>query len=314
MKSRFIILLIIVTFNVCAISTNEEAGTTGFAFLKTGFGARSAAMGQAYTGLSDDINAIFYNPAGLLQMKHPQLAATYVNYFEGINCGNIAYTKRINFKSQVAFFGQFLSATEDRTLVDQSGNYAGTDGTFGMSNILVGFSYAYHLMSVIDLGVNLKYLRENLDDNVGSAVALDIALMHQTTNPKLKIGAIIKNLGKQLEYYSDNKYEENLPSSIAVGFKLQAKDQLIVTGDLIKPFKNDISICLGSEYDIHNSLFLRAGYRLNASDWKTGGDWDATAGISMGLGFNWKKYCLDYAILSYGDLGFVNQISLKYDF
>ncbi len=38
---------------------------TGFTFMKVGVGARPVAMGQAFTGVADDANALFYNPAGL---------------------------------------------------------------------------------------------------------------------------------------------------------------------------------------------------------------------------------------------------------
>ncbi|MGQ9707961.1 MAG: hypothetical protein ACUVUR_03690, partial [bacterium] len=38
---------------------------TGFTFMKLGVGARPVAMGQAFTGVADDANALFYNPAGL---------------------------------------------------------------------------------------------------------------------------------------------------------------------------------------------------------------------------------------------------------
>jgi hypothetical protein len=63
-------------------------------------------------------------------------------------------------------------------------------------------------------------------------------------------------------------------------------------------------------------LALRVGYKTNASDWKAGGDYDAFSGMSFGTGFNLDKYNLkiDYAIVSYGDLGFVNQVTMNYLF
>ena len=43
----------------------SRIGLTGFGFLKISQGARSAGMGDAYTAISNDINAAFKNPAGL---------------------------------------------------------------------------------------------------------------------------------------------------------------------------------------------------------------------------------------------------------
>ena len=38
-----------------------------------------------------------------------------------------------------------------------------------------------------------------------------------------------------------------------------------------------------------------------------------TSGISLGVGWIWKKIALDYAVASYGDLGLTNQVSLRYN-
>ncbi len=41
-----------------------------------GFGARAAAMGGAFVGLADDYTAVFWNPAGLAQLKKPTFGLT----------------------------------------------------------------------------------------------------------------------------------------------------------------------------------------------------------------------------------------------
>lgn len=314
MRSKIIWLIIITMFNISLFAIDENSGTTGFAFMKTAFGARSSAMGRAYTGLSDDLEGVYYNPAGLMQLKNLQFNATYVSYFDGVNCGNVAVFRQINQRINGAIFAQFLSATEDKTLMDEMGNYAGTNGTFGVFNLVAGVSLAYRFSSIIDLGINLKYISESIDGNGASAYAFDVAILHQTTNPRLKIGASIKNLGSQLDYYTDNEYDEGLPTSVNVGFKLQARDNLLLVGDLNKPLENEVRVKLGTEYLIHPRFALRAGYNTSASDWKTGGDYDSFAGISLGFGLQWEKSFINYAISSYGDLGFINQISLTYAF
>jgi len=44
--------------------SGQDTGTTGSTFLKLGAGARAIGMGSAFTGLSDDATAIYWNPAG----------------------------------------------------------------------------------------------------------------------------------------------------------------------------------------------------------------------------------------------------------
>ena len=310
-----IILLILLLF-VVNTAAEDTAGTTGFAFLKVNYSARAAAMGNAYTGLADDAAAVFFNPAGLVQVKSSQASATYMSYFEGIQCGSAVFVLPRNDKLVLGFFAKGLTATEDRTLADEVGQYAGTDGTFGMSNIVLGASVAHYLIDILDVGISVKYIRENLDDNYGSAVAFDVGILHQTTNENLKLGIAFRNFGKQLSYYTESEYEENLPRTVTAGFNYHPNEKLYVTLDIHKPLDYDFSGRIGCEYRLHEMLALRAGYKTNASDWKTGGDYDAFSGMSFGTGFNLDKYNLkiDYAIVSYGDLGFVNQVTMNYLF
>ena len=44
-------------------------GTTGAEFLKIRIGARASALAGAFTAISDDVNGLFWNPAGLSQER-----------------------------------------------------------------------------------------------------------------------------------------------------------------------------------------------------------------------------------------------------
>ncbi len=313
---NILILIMMIMLSVLLVAENENAGTSGFTFLKVNYSARAAAMGNAYTGLSNDADAVFFNPAGLVQIESPQASLTYMSYLDGINCGSAVYAYPINNKTSLAVFAKGLSATEDRTIADEMGQYAGIDGTFGMSDFIFGIGAARFILDMLDIGINAKFIQESLDDNSASAVVFDAGIMHQSTNENLKIGIAIRNIGKQLTYYTDDEYEEIMPTTLTVGFNYHPKDKLYATVDIYKPLDNEIFGRIGLEYQVHPILALRAGYKTNASDWATGGDNDFLSGISFGTGFDLHKYNIrmDYAIVSYGDLGFVNQISVKYLF
>ncbi len=313
---RNLTLIMIILLPVILFAQNENAGTSGFTFLKVNYSARAAAMGNAYTGLSNDADAVFFNPAGLVQIDSPQASITYMSYLDGINCGSAAYVYPVDDKTSFAVFAKGLSATEDRTIADEMGQYAGIDGTFGMSDFIFGISVARYLIDMLDVGINAKFIQESLDDNSASAVVLDAGIMHQSTNENLKIGIALRNIGKQLTYHTDDEYEEVMPTTLTVGFNYHPQEKFYATADIYKPLDNDIFGRFGLEYQVHSMLALRAGYKTNASDWATGGENDFLSGISFGTGFDLNKYNLkmDYAIVSYGDLGFVNQISVKYLF
>ncbi len=314
MKFKAVLMILSISFALYAVSDN--AGTSGFSFLKVNYSARAAAMGNAYTGLSNDASAVFFNPAGLVQLKSPQASVTYMSYFEGVHCGSAVYAFPKGEKTTFAFFTKGLTATEDRTLADEHGQFAGTDGTFGMSDFVFGTSVASYLIDILDIGFSLKYIQESLDDRTASAVAFDAAIMHQTTNENLKLGITLQNFGWQFSYFTENEYKENLPTTINAGFSYHPSEKFYANLDFYKPLDFDFSGRLGLEYSIHEMLDLRAGYKTNAGDWKTGGDNETFSGLSFGAGFNIIKYNLkiDYAIVSFGDLGYVNQVTVNYLF
>src|SRR3989339_1181283 len=55
-----------------------------FSFLSAGAGARATAMGGAFTALSDDASALYWNPAGLAQLREPELLVVHNESFESI--------------------------------------------------------------------------------------------------------------------------------------------------------------------------------------------------------------------------------------
>jgi long-subunit fatty acid transport protein len=313
MKFRILSLLLLAPLFLMGI--DENAGTTGLTFFKVNYSARAAAMGNAYTGLSNDASAVFFNPAGLVQLNRMEATVTYMSYLDGINCASMAYAYPLNEKTTFAVFSKGLSATEDKTLVDEYGQYGGMDGSFGFTDIIFGVSAARYVMEVLDFGINVKYLRESIDGHSATAIAFDFGLMHQTTNKNLKVGIALRNFGQQLTYYTDEEYEEDLPTTATVGFSLHPKENLYVNVDIYRPLNYDYSGRIGVEYKPISLLALRTGYKTNAEDWKGGND-DALSGMSFGLGFDLSehKIKLDYAIVSYGDLGYVNQITLNYLF
>lgn len=62
------------------VNVNETLGRPaleGYQFDYAGSGARAFAMGNAYLGLSNDVTAVSWNPAGLFNLSQPVLSASY---------------------------------------------------------------------------------------------------------------------------------------------------------------------------------------------------------------------------------------------
>ncbi|MDX6769955.1 MAG: type IX secretion system membrane protein PorP/SprF, partial [Elusimicrobiota bacterium] len=67
------------------------------AFEDTGAGGRAPGLGEAFTGLADDVYAIHYNPAGLAQLERPQLGAAYSRLYVGLSDGSDIGTSQIMY-------------------------------------------------------------------------------------------------------------------------------------------------------------------------------------------------------------------------
>jgi len=310
---RITLALTILVLTTALFAINDKAGTSGFSFLTMNLSTKAAAMGNAYTGNGSGTDGVSFNSAALVQAEGVEISTGYMNYIDGIHVGSVAFIKPLNESIGMSVFGRFLSGEDDRTEIDGNGDYIGTDGTFGMSNLIVGSGIGIKFNETVDVGVTAKYIQQKLDEATETAVAFDVSILHQTPNPAVKVGLAYENAGKQLSYTSDDEHEENLPTEFVGGIYYH-KDRFSGVLDVSKPNDFDLTARFGAEYGIHELLCLRAGYKSNAGDWRNGGDWELFSGLSFGAGFNWKKYKIDYAVSSYGDLGMVNQISLVYQF
>ncbi len=313
--SRIMLVAVVLGWAAFSYAIHDDAGTTGFSFLRMNFSTRAAAMANAHTADVGTADGVFFNTAGLTYADGTQMSVSGISYIEGFYGGSAVFMKSVEEKFKIAVFTQTLSKSGiTRTTVDDNGYYAGEDGTYGTSEFVFGLGTGFNIAPVIDGGINIKYIHESIDENSASAIAIDVSLLHQTVNEKIKIGLAMKNLGTQLTYFTDSKHEEGLPFGFTAGLNYNPTKKLLIDFDVDIPLDYDITGRLGTEYRLHDMLALRAGYKYEGHQWKTGGDYDPFSGFSCGFGVYWNSFVIDYAVSSYGDLGFVNQAAVSYKF
>ncbi|MBU1487008.1 PorV/PorQ family protein [bacterium] len=273
----------------------EKIGTSSASFLKIGVGARAAAMGQAYCALSDDLFAIYYNPAGLANLKDRQLSYAHNLWFDEITHGFLAFAHPI--KDIVLGLGiDYLTMGKAKETTEQ--NPGGTGREFRIEDDLALFlSISKRIREDLSSGMNIKYIKQGVADETASGFGLDLGLLWQSA--PLNLGLTIQNLGEK---------ESNLPFNIKAGLAYKEIENTTFVLDVHLPRDNKISYHLGGEYWIRNILALRAGYNshlLENSLNNFGLKW-----LTLGFGVNLKVVQLDAAYLSYGDLGNTYRFSL----
>ena len=90
-----LLIITAATQSAHAVDIHEGAGTTGAAFLKIEGGSRPVGLGGAFAGLANDINTIFWNPAGLTAVHDRELTAMQHFSFAEINNQTIGYAQRV---------------------------------------------------------------------------------------------------------------------------------------------------------------------------------------------------------------------------
>ena len=290
--------------------TSEGAGygTTSASFLKIGLGARPAAMGFAFAAISDDLNAIQYNPAGLAQLSGNNVAVTYLSYFQDINYGWMAYSMPMNISGPGTFgvsFGYLtLGGIEKRGLTDTDA----ADSTFGASDMQVALSYAFkNVVEGLSIGTNLKMVTEAIDATRATGFAVDLGAFLDLKDliPDLTASVALQNLGTGLKFVSIN---DPFPTNVKTGVALKLLDKTLMLAADSDYNLNDakLSYRVGMEYWLQGMIAPRIGYGLAPTN--------GLSGLGAGLGIKLDTLNLDYAFLPQGDLGNTHRVTLGYKF
>ena len=298
--------LVLLISSVCW-GANSKVGTTAYGFLKIDPSARSTGMGGAFVGLSDDESALYFNPAGLIQIETKRFFTTYNNYITDIQSGFLGYvhpySENTRLGASICYFnyGSF-------TKTDKQGTNL---GTFGASDFALALSLTKGISPKFSLGGTGKFIYEKLENYSSDALALDVGVLYTSGDSRTRIGGIGQNIGVQLRGATES-HKDPLPASIKVGISHHMRElPLIVAADAAKPFDNDIFFNLGGEFTALKPLYLRMGWSSFGKNFKTDSDKDNLAGFAAGFGVTWKVYRFDYAYSSYADLGGVHKISIS---
>jgi hypothetical protein len=300
-----------------------KTGTAALQFLKLGVDARAIGMGEAYTAVTDDISAVFWNPAGLAPAYDNEAFFSHTEWPANI-MHEFAAASYTNGVSTWALYGSVLHM-DDMEVTDEE-TFGPTGETFTNSDMAFGLAYAQQFTSKFSAGGSAKYLRQNLYEYSINSFAFDLGSMYNTGWKNVKIGMALKNFGPDVKYRvdddDDGQFDEDpydlldndgdglidedgpeLESKIPMSFSLGISGDIMRTdtSHWIASLQLDNVIDrmetwnLGTEYKL-GSIFFRAGYQLNYD----------TNGFSAGIGWQvptrFAIFNIDYA---YTDMGYL---------
>jgi|AP45_3_1055517.scaffolds.fasta_scaffold00839_2 hypothetical protein len=317
----------------------EKVGTTSFQFLKVMNEARATSMGEAYTSVVQNSDAMFWNPGALTEISGTyDISVSYTNWFLDTRHFNFSLgykTKRwgtLGLMGLMVDMGYIEETTVSNLGFDNDGVYnpglTGEKlyiGAFGL-----GLAYARNMTDKFSFGALLKYVKEDLHYGDASSGIVDIGMLYRTGYRSIKIAAVVKHFGPEVAFtqqrdsdlvpYTPDDSSNTitgegypLPQTFNMGISayLIAPDNsllftstqhsLLVSFDLIHPRDYDQQYGIGLEYGFMDNLYLRGGYKINYDE----------EGLCLGFGLKVSNYRIDYSYNDYGEyLGAVNRFSI----
>lgn len=286
----------------------SKAGSAGLQFLKIGIGAREAAMGEAVSASVKDVNAVYWNPAGLALVNNYQVGFSHTNWL--VNSREISAAAAIPFGSftlGISAVSFALDDFEETTVI----NPEGTGRMVSAGDLMFGISAARRFSDRLSIGGQVKYVYEKLDDYHFSNVLFDVGAFYSTGFRNLRLGFALQHFGPDMKLVNQEFRTPLL-------FRVNAADEVIdseplsltLAAELVHSTDNIEIVNLGTELRLYEYLFLRGGYRINADEGKYSFGFGVISpqlsGISMKLDYAFVKSELVFAD--------VHRISLAFGF
>ncbi|MBV9080591.1 MAG: PorV/PorQ family protein [Elusimicrobia bacterium] len=286
-------LLLLALVPAAAFATNSKVGTSGAQFLKIGAGARPTAMGEAYTAVSDDVNAVYFNPAGLATLERPEITAMHTQWFQGIDYNFGAFAHPGAHGTLAVSACTLQTDAIDKRAADESAL-----GTFTDLDAAYALSYAGKINDLTSVGATARYIRQQIDSEIASTVGGDLGLLRKLDGTPFTLGLAARNFGAKVKFKEEG---DPLPFVVDAGAAARLlKDRLLLSLTLSAPRDNDLQYAAGVEWAERHTVVryaARAGYRSLATDK------DGASGISLGAGIGYRRLDFDFAWVPFGQLG-----------
>ncbi len=334
---RILFATIFVMIFVSSLFGQAKVGTAGVQFLKIGVSARGVAMADAFTAIANDASALYYNPAGLIQLDKPEGIASHIDFPAGVAYEflGMAYPLR-RMNAVIGFFAGGLWT--DEMIETTPENPYGTGRTFMASDIAIGASYVQRLTDKFTVGGSVKFINENLADESAYGWTADVGTFYETGWNRIILAMLVSNFGPNMNFV-------NAPFPMPMNFKVGASITPILTEDnelvcdveFCHPKDNLEMISIGVEYTFKGLVSLRGGKKINGwsrDKWEDYAESEqgkdpfieypvidengnlSLHGFTVGGGLKFKTIGLtiDYAYSSYGFFGSLHRYTIGYTF
>lgn len=314
MKKIKSVLVIIVFLVVVQTNLSFSQSNTTYSFLNLDIGARASALGGSYISALNDVNSIFYNPAGLSTLNNKQAAFGFFKYLLDVNSGNVSYSQRLKNSGYIGGGIRYINYGSFEKFDEQSNNL----GTFSANELALSLGYSNIYKNNFHYGVNLKFIYSKIDSYSSAAIAADFGVLYTIPVTNWNLAMSLLNAGTQISKYNSTKEDLPLDLRIGVSKKLEHLPLRVhfefshLTEDADKFVDRFKNLSVGGEFDFSEYVKFRIGYNNGERQNLETGSSIGIAGFSTGFGVNFlENYTVDYAFNSMGKIGSTHRIDLN---
>ncbi len=262
---------------------------TIFSALAVAQSPRAVAMGSAYSTAADDVNAMWWNPAGTTGVENVEVSLSHSQWFVNskFNTGAVAYTRGVHTIGISVL--SFTPETVEETTILQPG---GTGRNLSLGTSAFSLTYSRKFTDKLSFGVRFMLAREDLDLTDHTTFNVDFGTKFYTGLGSLRLSMALRNFGKDTEVLR-RQFQQPLAFNLGTAAEVygQQGDPFYITGAFEMNFliNWEERYHLGGEAWLSNILALRAGYMFR---------YDAfglTAGAGVNLPVAGKKITADVA-------------------
>lgn len=299
-RAAFFSILALVVLVSPAFAAFDKGGVTGV-------GGRPLGMGGAFVTVADDPSAIYYNPAGLVQVLRPEVYGMGAALLNGKQFfANLAYVQP--FSDQLIWS---LSTTQ----LFHTGGVKSAERVYYLT-----FASPLSVDKSMSMGMNCKFYTVDskvLPEFRARGLGFDMGFLYHLPIPsprygkQINLGLFVDDLDTTLRW--ENGAKDKIPTRVRGGFSYEFTDDLLASFEL-ETFEdpnlagsNPTRLHVGIEgWFFEDRLGLRTGYQ---------GFQTLSGRFTAGISYRSRTWGIDYAFIGHPQfLGSSHRISASWRF
>ncbi len=238
------------TLNINSANATERVNNLNYFAV----GARAMGLNSAYTAMSNDYTAQFWNPATM-------------DFFTTVKIGGMRTKMSLNreisyfsFVFPTKKYGAFALAWAGFGVKDietRTSNTEEPDSHFNYDENTLFFSYAYRMLPILSIGGNFKLFNYRTLDTDAIGMGMDLAILLIPSN-KFRFGIVAQDLGSNLKWSSG--IVEKFLETYRFGFSFDPLSNISISCDYHQTKNRKARFSLATEMVTLNLLKFRCGF------------------------------------------------------